>query len=288
MKQTVENVYFSALLPKYYPVDSVNLFTALAEHGVHYDFLEGTKDVWVRDFMPIVRARKFQVQKCISFKYEPSYLRSTPELRTDFAKEVLPYLQEKTRAVEYVASNINLDGGNVVISPDETRAIISDRIFRENADLDKKILLRTLEEILEMEMIIIPSLLSDMTGHADGMVRFVDDFTLACNRPLSPYGLERKVKKALGHHGLDTVDFPYKDSGGYSAVGCYLNFLETEQTIFLPIFGIANDEEALRAAKCIFSKEIVPVQIPHIAAEGGGLHCVSWQMNVRKNDSEVG
>lgn len=285
MKQTTENVYFSALLPKCYPVDSANLFAALAEHGVHYDFLEGTKDIWVRDFMPIAKTRQFQRQKCIYFKYEPSYLHDSLELRTDFAREVFPYLQEKTRVGEYVASNINLDGGNVVISPDETKAIISDRVFRENADLNEKVLLCTLDEVLEMEIIIIPSLLSDMTGHADGMVRFVDDCTVACNGPLSPYGLENKVKKALSHHGLDTVDFPYKDSGGYSAVGCYLNFLETEQTIFLPIFGIANDEEAIRAAKCIFAKEIVPVLIPQIAAEGGGLHCVSWQMNVQ-NDSE--
>ena len=30
-------------------------------------------------------------------------------------------------------------------------------------------------------------------------------------------------------YGLDAVDFPFVPTGGISAVGCYLNYLETEQ-----------------------------------------------------------
>ena len=33
------------------------------------------------------------------------------------------------------------------------------------------------------------------------------------------------------------IDFPYREARGISAVGSYLNFLETEQYIFLPVFG---------------------------------------------------
>ena len=42
----------SALLPTLYPPDAEALFAALAAHDVPYALLDGTRDVWVRDFMP--------------------------------------------------------------------------------------------------------------------------------------------------------------------------------------------------------------------------------------------
>ena len=46
-------IYFSARLPVLYPTDAEALFTALEDHNVPYALLDGTKDVWVRDFMPV-------------------------------------------------------------------------------------------------------------------------------------------------------------------------------------------------------------------------------------------
>ena len=40
---------------------------------------------------------------------------------------------------------------------------------------------------------------------------------------------------------MDTVGFPFALSGGISAVGCYLNYLETEKVIFLPVFDIEQE-----------------------------------------------
>ena len=57
-------------------------------------------------------------------------------------------------------------------SPSKKRVIISNRVFLEKPDCDIAELVRELTRLLEAEVIIIPSLKSDMTGHADGMVRF--------------------------------------------------------------------------------------------------------------------
>ena len=76
--------YFSARLPVLYPTDAEALFTALEDHNVPYALLDGTKDVWVRDFMP-VRTRSGRM---LSFRYEPSYLAGAPELRTDFRRDM--------------------------------------------------------------------------------------------------------------------------------------------------------------------------------------------------------
>ena len=40
---------------------------------------------------------------------------------------------------------------------------------------------------------------------------------------------------------MDTVGFPFALTGGISAVGCYLNYLETEKVLFLPVFSIEQE-----------------------------------------------
>lgn len=85
------------------------------------------------------------------------------------------------------------------------------------------------------------------------------------------------MKRAVQDCGLDAVDFPFVPTGGVSAVGCYLNYLETERVVFLPVFGIEQDAEAETSARQLFSKEIVPVNIREIAQQGGCLNCISWE-----------
>ncbi len=266
-------LYLSSLLRslEYQPA-AENLFSALKAHGVRYDLLPNTRDIWLRDFMPVRR----KDGKYVSFRYEPSYLENDPQLRTDFRNDIserFPF------PVTY--SNIVLDGGNVVFSPSKERAIISDRVFLENGDREKAALVRQLEWELKAQIIIIPSLPSDMTGHADGMVRFVDDCTALVNRTSYKNGLEQRSRKVLEHHGITILEFPYFFSTRGSAVGCYLNFLETEQHIFLPVFGSVSDDEAIKTAAKWFDKMIVPVNIDEVAKEGGGLNCISWEMNDR-------
>lgn len=265
-------LYFSSLLktnPKY-SLSAENLFSVLPDSGEKFTLFDGAKDIWARDYMPI----RTKSGKYISFRYEPSYLADDPQLRTNFKTEVAPYF-----ALPVTYSNINLDGGNVVFSPSKAKAVITDRVFSENPEYDKNTLLTELKNLLEAEIIIIPSLKSDMTGHADGVVRFVNENTMIGNASSYKNGYEQKVKMALKKHGISVVDFPYFDSKGISAVGSYLNFLETEKHIFLPVFGGAQDETAVKYANEVFNKKIIAVNINSIAEEGGVLNCISWEMN---------
>ena len=265
-------LFFSTLLKinPQYSLSAENLFSALSDSGEKFTPFDGAKDIWARDYMPI----KTKSGQHISFRYEPNYLADDPQLRTNFKTDIAPHF---TLPVTY--SNINLDGGNVVFSPSKAKAVITDRVFSENPEYDKNTLLLELENLLEAEIIIIPSLKSDMTGHADGVVRFVNENTMIGND--SPYknGYEQKVKRALKKYGISVMDFPYFDSAGISAVGSYLNFLETDKHIFLPIFGSVQDETAVKRAKEIFDKKIVAVNINSIAEEGGVLNCISWETN---------
>lgn len=262
--------YFSSQLniSKYKPAAD-RMFAALDLFNIKYKLLNNTKDIWLRDFMPL----KTKSGKYVSFRYEPSYLAGDPQLRTNFKTDIAPSF----KVDNLVYTDINLDGGNVVFSPSKEKVIISDRVYSENPSWHKAELTAKLENLLEASVLIIPSLKSDMTGHADGMVRFVNENTVVTNAPLSPFGFETKVKKALQNHGIEVLDFPYFDSNGDTAIGCYLNFLETGQTIYLPVFSVDTDNKAVQTAKHIFHKAIIPVNINEIAADGGLLNCISWE-----------
>ena len=272
--------YFASLLqtnPIYQPAAD-RLLAALYSAGVEYRLLDGTHDIWLRDFMPVqIRDGSF-----VSFRYEPSYLENEPELRSNFKNDLslqFPF--------SVVYSDINLDGGNVVFSPSKEKAVISDRILKENPNYTQAQLIKTLKRQLKAQIILIPSLKNDMTGHADGMIRFVDENTVIGNCVPSKNGLEQRIKAVLYDYKIDVIDFPYYSSSNNSAIGCYLNFLETERYIFMPVFGNELDGKAIASAKGIFTKMIVPININEIAKEGGVLNCISWETKQTEKKQKI-
>jgi agmatine/peptidylarginine deiminase len=182
-------------------------------------------------------------------------------------------------------SDINLDGGNVLICDD--RAIISDRVFSENKDWNREKLVEELGRLLECEIIIIPAENDDMTGHADGMVRFVNRNTILGNQLADEYKYWREgMQKVLEQYGLTYIDAPFfmpKDpKHPLSAVGVYVNYLEVNNLIVLPVFGRDEDEQVISIIKGIFPDRIIEtIDYNEVAKEGGLLNCTTWVMSKR-------
>lgn len=275
-------VYMSDLLKERYPETCNRLLQILDKYHVTYDWIKGTKDIWCRDYMPV----QTESGKFIQFRYEPSYLKGRKEWeesRSD-VKEIC-----RINNIDAAFSDINLDGGNVLIC--DGRAIISDRLFSENPERDKDSLLRALAKLLECEIIIIPALKSqdeDLTGHADGMVRFVDRNTIIGNeRRADEYKyMKDGLQKALDTFNLTYIDIPYfVDNDAkhpYSAIGIYVNYLEVNDLIVFPVFGEEKtDQKALEIIKKSFpNKQIETINYNDIAKEGGLLNCTTWCIRV--------
>ena len=275
---TEQTVYLSALLKTKYPDTCERLIQILEKHHIKYGFLEGTKDIWCRDYMPV----QTKSGKLIQFKYEPSYLRKDNEWnesRSD-VKEIC-----RLNNIDAEPSDINLDGGNVLICDD--RAIISDRVFSENKDWNREKLVEELGRLLECEIIIIPAENDDMTGHADGMVRFVNRNTILGNQLADEYKYWREgMQKVLEQYGLTYIDVPFfmpKDpKHPLSAVGVYVNYLEVNNLIVLPVFGRDEDEQVISIIKGIFPDRIIEtIDYNEVAKEGGLLNCTTWVMSKR-------
>ena len=280
-------VYMSEKIKTDYSKTCDMLTQILDKHHVKYAFIKGTKDIWCRDYMPV----QTESGKLIQFKYDPSYLKGEEwdSIRSDVSE-----IREKNDWLEKYTieeSDIKLDGGNVLIC--EGRAIISDRIFAENPNEEKDVLINKLSKMLECEIIIIPALKSkeeDMTGHADGMVRFVNRNTVIGNERLpNEYKyMKEGLKNTIDKYNLTYIDIPFFEDKDLkhpiSAVGIYVNYLEVNDLIVMPIFD--RREEDARALKIIQkafpNKQIETINYNDIAKEGGLLNCTTWVVNSPK------
>ena len=248
-----------------------------ADPGIPLRIIRGTKDIWCRDYMPVQVAPGRYVKFC----YSPDYLVGYEDTITN--------LDEIVRIPEIVScqhSEVVLDGGNVVRWGH--RAVVTDKILRENPGLKKDHLLGTLRDQLRVdEIIVIPQETGDKIGHADGMVRFLDAETVFVNDycKIDPsFGLG--LLRVLGQAGLNWIDLPYYPEDQEtdeipSAVGCYANFLMVRGLIVLPTFGIPEDD----AAKQVLVERaqhhaIESIDCSNLAQEGGVLNCVTWTIAV--------
>lgn len=273
-----QKVFLSELLQTKYPDVCNRLTQILDKCSVKYAFLKATKDIWCRDYMPV----QTHSGKLVQFKYDPSYLRGNKEWeesRSD-VEEVC-----KANNINAEFSKINIDGGNVLICED--RAILTDRIYSENPGIDKDELKKKLAELLECEIIIIPSYRSkedDLTGHADGMVRFVDRNTILGNCLTNEYQyIKDGMQKAIEEFKLKYIEMPFfidnKDpQHPYSAIGVYVNYLEVNNLIVMPIFGRKEeDDKAYSVLKATFPDRIIEtIDYNEVAKEGGLLNCTTW------------
>ena len=271
-------VYFSALLPKWYQEEFRKIEAILNKHGIKYGFLNGTKDIWCRDYMPIQIAK----DRFVQFLYEPDYLKG------EYASTITPpevTLGAIPPGAKYTRSEIKVDGGNVVRWTD--KAIMTDKVFKktENPGSDRETLTRQLEGLLDAkELIYIRQEPYEPFGHSDGMVRFIDANTVLVNNYLH---LDRKfgdnLLGSLHEHGLKTIVIPYNPQknrrGRQSAIGCYINFLQAQGIILVPQFGLPEDYQALKTMQDAFpNASVIPVDCRDVAEEGGVLNCISWNI----------
>lgn len=276
IKTGSEVVYLSSLMASQYPETCKRLTDILNKHNITFAFLEGTKDIWCRDYMPVQTLSG----KLIQFKYDPSYLKDP---KYSNSRSDVRHVDEINGITPFF-SDINLDGGNVVMYGN--KAIITDRVFYENPGWSEENLKAELSKLLECEIIVIPAYKpkDDFTGHADGMMRFVDSSTVLVNNLDQDFGyMKNAIIKALDNANLKYINFPWfehKIKGNTEhAIGIYLNYLEIGDLIIMPIFGVPGnkDDEALAKLKEVFPNKVIEtIDYNDIALSGGILNCTTW------------
>jgi agmatine/peptidylarginine deiminase len=245
--------------------------------GIINIFLPHTKDIWARDYMPI----QVNSNKYIEYRYDPDYLQGIQADRRGLKS--YPDLICSELKLNTVKTDIILDGGNVVKSLDAV--ILTDKIFAENASTyTRDELIKELKRLFEVnKIIIIPWDKNEEYGHADGMVRFIDNNTVLVQGYFDQYPLEfqKEFFGALDRYNYHIKKLSFESDPISTNSWVYLNFLQTKDVIIIPGLGIKDDYFALDQISGYFpeyanTNRIFQVNIRDIAKMGGGLNCLSW------------
>ena len=267
----VNCVFLAAMLKDRHPTIFTNLRHVLMSHGIEVRLLKAVRDYWAKDYCPV----QIGPGKLVKFRYDPDYLRDQPQLRT--GDRVVKSIRGIGRCRR---SDIILDGGNIVAS--RTKTILTDKVYKENPRWSRADLRNTLRKLLRVDqLIIVPKEPYDNIGHADAMIRFIDEDTVLVSdySKVDP-GFGVRLIEVLRRNRLAIETIPYfhekrSRAGIPSAVGCFANFLHTEKVLIAPIYGSKHDHLALRKLESVFpGLPIVPLDCTNLAREGGVLNCV--------------
>lgn len=232
-------------------------------------------DIWMRDFPPIrTQAGNFNM------KYAPQYLN-----RRD-ARYIERRFDRWYRKTGLVRSNLPLilDGGNFNYNGID-RAVTTERILADNRRYSRTRLVNLIKKHMGIKQLaIIPEEAGDITGHSDGMVKWLAPNKLGVAQFHGAF--RNRVHNALrsGLPGVDLVEIPYVPHDDLwqdwsTAKGVYVNALTTTNAIYVPMFGLAEDAQALAIYRQHATKPVIPVQVGPEVSMGGSVRCMTWQLD---------
>ena len=267
-------LYLADCLPTQQPKFFKRFEKVLTDCKIKFQFLPNTKDVWAVDYMPI----QISKDKFVRFTYNPDYLQDKE------GKKTISDVDSICKAISLTTqkSKLIVDGGNVSRTAD--KVIMCDKVFHENKKLSEKEVIRQLKQLFQVDkLFFVPWDIEDFTGHADGMVRFIDSNTVLINDySYHDQKFQRCFRMSLHNAGLDWIELPYNpvnEPESISARGLYLNYLQMEQAIIVPTFKSKCDGKALKVLEEVFKGQtIATVESNSLADEGGILNCISWNI----------
>ncbi len=275
-------LYLADTLPKKYPDFYKRFEKVLMDRNIEFALLPNTKDIWAVDYMPI----QTELNKFVRFTYNPSYLQTKEYLKTISDVDTIC----NDIGLDTFKTDIVLDGGNIIKATN--KAIMTDRIFVDNPSYERKKLINKLHDLLQIDKLyFVPEQPGDFTGHSDGMVRFIDENTIVVN----DYKREkewfyRAFHIAIHNTGLDYIKIPYNvydNKNNDQANGDYINYLQMENTIIIPTFGMKEDGLVIEQFETIFpGQAILSINSNEIANDGGVLNCITWNIKADKQHDE--
>lgn len=256
----------------------------------------GCKDIWIRDFMPIVR----HDGKFIKYRYAPDYLLKSAKQRkyiTNFddikVQEVYPATAEPVPFNEYfgvtdndfIDTDLVIDGGNVVQCVDKNgknSVLMTIKVLYENSTKSQAAVISELEQIFAAEVILLPWDPDEEYGHTDGMVMPICPGQLLLNNYKEcDIKFYHQIELALQNR-FRLVSLEY-GKVNEPLSWSHLNCLELENVILVPGAEIVSDEIALQLIREYLHKETSELKMRPIIQEGGALHCITWNYKLKQS-----
>lgn len=271
--------YFSLCLKEQakYSKSWSEIETALQTQNAAYDFISGARDIWARDFMPFQR----HDGAFVVYKYNPDYLQGR---LSKYATNCWTAFREVSNSSTiHYETDLVIDGGNIIKCRDRKGApcvIMTTKVLYENPHLSHCAILSELEKVFDAEVILIPWDMAEEYGHADGMVRSIDDGKLLMNcYDDMDDALGVALRKALLNR-FELCELHYGSQFQENS-WCHLNYLELSDAVLVPVANLASDNLALEQIGRALGKKCIPISMAPIVADGGAMHCISWAMDLK-------
>ncbi len=269
-------VYLSGKLEEKFPNSYKNIVGKLERFDYKPETLQNTFDIWARDYMPI----QISIDKFIEYRYDPDYLQgNSGQIETRELKTYPDIVCDKI-GLKTIKTDIIIDGGNLVKS--ENAIILTDKVVWENErHYSKEQLIKKLHDLFKVDkVVLIPRDDKCDYGHADGMLRFINNekvlisgFYEKVDVELKKWILESLDKEKIDRDWLRVSDKEVEDNIAY------INFLQTKDLILVPSLNQPEDDIAVEEISKHFPKyanRIDKVEMREIIRHDGALNCITW------------
>jgi agmatine/peptidylarginine deiminase len=233
-------------------------------------------DIWMRDFTTINPFNPTQ----FTYSWSSMSKSESKDVQNSFndIADKLNIVRQKT--------NLIIDGGNIV--DNYNSKLITTTRFLEDNKLTVAEGKEKLKELLHAKEVAILEPDEDILAHSDGIVSWIDDNTLLVN----DYGEDKEyrdlvineLKNSFPDTKIIEVPVIFQENkpgeweGFNSACGVNLNAVLTKNNLYVPTFGIENDEKVLGIIKANTSKNVIPISAEKVCSMGGSVRCLTWQV----------
>lgn len=265
-------------------------------------------DAWIRDSGPLF------VKKDNDVRMVRNGFNAWGGLYSDWSNDLkITSVLSNFFNCRYYENDFILEGGNITTDGKGTAILVENCIVNPNRNSrSKKEIENVLRDGLGLTSIIWlkDGFVNDETGgHIDNVCRFLPDGCVVISwtddKTHPMYKRCREIENELIEQAgylvikkLVTPSAQYRNSAEVVDYGgakkrlsddlltaSYINYYETDKAVFIPQFGVEEDEVAIRQFKVIFeNREIVPLFTREYILAGGGLHCLTLGTNFKENN----
>ncbi|MCA9882574.1 MAG: agmatine deiminase family protein [Anaerolineae bacterium] len=244
-----------------------------------------TNDIWIRDYGPImgVGANGQKVALNPIYAVLPQYPQALDDGMVNAWSAYHGYPVQPL--------NLHTEGGNLW-SDGRGTLIMSSQIFYSNRFYNRRTLEDYLHSIIDYDKLIItPRLTLEETGHVDLLVKLVsaDTVFVSANSSASTYQALTKTRRLFERETnaqgqpYRVIELPtpplYLNWVTYSIRRAYTNALTVNGRVLVPVFGIPEDDIALRTYEThLPDYDIIPIDSAVGINGGGAVHCMTKEV----------
>ena len=214
----------------------------------------------------------------VQYRYNPDYLQNSKEDRASITDTNAVC---KELGISTYKTDLVIDGGNIVKVG--KYIIMTEKVYTENKHLAPSEIRKQLKAIFHCDLIMLPWDKEEPFGHADGIVKAIDDHTVLLTNYADFDPIFAKKFEVILSKYFIVKKLSYPIEKKHEDNWAYINFLRVGNNIILP--GLEADEDSLA---CRQIQEFYPecnvlqIEASDVIKKGGALNCITWNIRGKR------